>query len=72
MRVLLGRRPFGVRDESIARLVFIDETWATTNMTRRHGRTLGGKRLASAVPHDHWKTTTLIGALRASGLSGRH
>jgi transposase len=54
---------------SIDRLVFIDETWVTTNMTRRHGRALRGKRLAAAVPHGHWKTTTFIGALRASGLT---
>jgi transposase len=54
---------------SIDRLVFIDESWATTNRTRRHGRTLKGKRLVAAVPHGHWRTTTLIGALRFSGLS---
>jgi DDE superfamily endonuclease len=56
-------------DLRIDRLVFIDETWATTNMTRRHGRALKGERLVAAVPHGHWKTTTFIGALRSSGLS---
>src|SRR5437016_3459927 len=29
------------------RLVFIDETWAKTNMTRRHGRSLRGRRLVA-------------------------
>jgi transposase len=44
--------------------VFIDETWATTNMTRRYGRARRGPRLVAAVPHGHWKTTTLLAALR--------
>jgi transposase len=52
-----------------ARLVFIDETWAATNMTRLHGRAPKGKRLLAAVPHGHWKTTTFIGALRCDGLT---
>ena len=54
---------------NIDRLVFIDETWAKTNMTRARGRTLRGKRLVASVPHGHWKTTTFIGALRSSGLT---
>jgi transposase len=54
---------------SIDRLVFIDETWAATNMTRRYGRSKRGKRLVASVPHGHWKTTTFIGALRANGLT---
>lgn len=51
------------------RLVFIDETWATTNMTRCYGRSKRGERLVAPVPHGHWKTTTFIGALRADGLT---
>jgi transposase len=51
------------------RLVFIDETWATTTMARRHGRARRGTRLVAAVPHGHWKTTTLIAALRHDGLT---
>lgn len=50
-------------------LVFIDETWATTNMTRRYGRQRRGRRLVDKVPHGHWKTTTFIGALRHDGLT---
>src|SRR5579863_862083 len=52
-----------------ARLVFIDETWAKTNMTRPRGRALRGTRLVAAVPHGHWKTTTFLAALRTSGLT---
>jgi transposase len=49
--------------------VFIDETWATTAMTRRYGRARRGARVVAAVPHGHWKTTTFIAALRHDGLS---
>jgi transposase len=51
------------------RLVFLDETWAKTNMTRLRGRALRGERLVAKVPHGHWKTTTFLAALRTSGLS---
>ena len=47
---------------SIEGLVFIDETWATTNMTRRDGRSKRGERLVASVPHGHRQTTTFIGA----------
>jgi len=50
-------------------LVFIDETWAKTNMTRLRGRSPKGTRLVARVPHGHWKTTTFVAALRGSGLT---
>lgn len=46
------------------RLVFIDETWVTTNMTRCYGRARRGQRLVANVPHGHWKTSTFLAALR--------
>ena len=49
--------------------MFIDETWATTAMTRRYGRARRGRRVVAAVPHGHWKTTTFVAALRHDGLS---
>jgi transposase len=51
-----------------SRLVFLDETWATTNMTRTRGRAPRGERLVIAVPHGHWNTTTFLCGLRTSGL----
>lgn len=51
------------------RLVFIDETWATTNMTRVRGRAPRGQRLVASVPHGHWKTSTFVAGLRTSGLT---
>jgi len=35
------------------RLVFIDETWASTSMARLRGRALKGERLRAGVPHGH-------------------
>ena len=52
-----------------ARLVFVDETGATTKMARLRGRSPRGKRCRAAVPHGHWKTTTLIAGMRLDGLS---
>jgi len=51
------------------RLVFLDETWASTAMTRSHGRCPQGQRLVMDVPHGHWKTTTFVVALRCDGLT---
>ena len=50
------------------KLIFIDETWVKTNMTRLRGRALRGQRLIEKVPHGHWKTTTLIAALDHQGM----
>jgi transposase len=47
----------------------VDETWASTNMTRRYGRAPVGARLVGAVPHGHWQTTTFVAALGIAGLA---
>ena len=54
---------------SAARLVFIDETWAKTNMTRLHGRCAKGQRLVAKVPHGHRKTLTFVAGLRCDGIT---
>jgi transposase len=51
------------------KLVFIDETGASTKMARRYGRSPRGTRCRAPVPHGHWKTTTFIGALRLEGMT---
>ena len=61
------RRHQGRIDPS--RFVFIDETWAKTNMTRTHGRALRGQRLVAAVPHGHWTTMTFLAGLRTEGIT---
>ena len=52
----------------MSRLIFIDETWAKTNMTRLRGRAPIGQRLLAKIPFGHWKTTTLIAALDSNGV----
>ena len=51
------------------KIVFIDETWAKTNMTPLYGWAEIGKRVIDQVPHEHWKTTTFLVALRHEGLT---
>ena len=51
------------------KLVFLDETGATTKMARLYGRALRGERCRAAVPHGHWKTTTFTAGLRIGGLA---
>jgi transposase len=50
------------------RLVFIDEAGTSTKMARRYGRAPRGERCRAAVPHGHWKTTTVTAGLRLDGL----
>ena len=59
----------GQLDLDPERLVFIDETGASTKMARRYGRAPRGQRLRAGVPHGHWKTTTFVGALRLGGMT---
>jgi transposase len=66
-----ARRLFIRRQPALdpSQLVFIDETWATTNMTRRYGRCARGLRLRASIPHGHWKVTTLVAGLRTAGIT---
>jgi len=52
-----------------SKLVFLDETGASTHMARRFGRCRKGERLICKQPWGHWKTVTLTAALRSSGLT---
>ena len=46
------------------RLVFIDETWAKTNMTPLRGWAPRGRKLLAKVPRGRWRTVTFLAALR--------
>jgi transposase len=65
------RRQYCERTASIRadRFVFIDESGATTNMTRTRGRAPRGERVYGSAPHGHWQVTTMIGAIRLSGIT---
>ncbi len=69
--IAAARQAWGEAQKSLdpCRLVFIDETLASTNMAPRYGRCEKSKRLIAHVPFGHWKTTTLIAALRHDGLT---
>ena len=47
------------------RLVFIDETWAKTNMAPLRGWAPRGQRLIGKAPHRRWRTLTFLAALRS-------
>jgi transposase len=67
--VALARQRWAAEQAAIdpERVVFIDETWAKTNMTRTFGRSLRGTRLRAKVPSSRWETTTFLGAMRSTG-----
>ncbi len=50
------------------RFVFLDETGASTALTRHYGWGPRGERLVDAAPRGHWKLTTFVAGLRRTGL----
>jgi transposase len=58
----------GQLDFDPKRLIFIDETWAATNMARLRGRAPRGERLRAGIPHGHRMTTTFVAGLRLTGM----
>ena len=52
-----------------AKLVFVDETGASTQMARLYGRAKRGRRVVSRIPWGHWKTVTFVAGLRLDGLT---
>lgn len=53
----------------VNRLVFLDETGASTHMTRARGRSPMGERCHASVPNGHWQTTTFIAGLRVNAIT---
>jgi hypothetical protein len=53
----------------VNRLVFLDETGASTHMTRARGRSPQGERCHASVPNGHWQTTTFIAGLRVGAIT---
>lgn len=47
--------------------MFLDESGAKTNMTRRYGRAYRGRRVRDRAPSGHWETTTMLSSIRADG-----
>jgi transposase len=53
----------------LEKLVFVDETWAATNMTRSYGRAPKGCRCVASAPLGDWQTTTFLAGLRRHRLT---
>ena len=54
-------------DGDFARVSFLDESGAATNLVRTHGRCAEGSRCVGSVPHGHWKVMTAVAAVRLDG-----
>jgi transposase len=50
------------------RLIYLDESGVSTQMTRRCGRVKGSQRLREAVPAGDWRTLTVLGAMSVQGI----
>src|SRR5208283_2286305 len=50
------------------KLIFLDESGVTTQMTRLRGRAPRGRRIAEATPQGHWQVLTTLGAMSLRGL----
>ena len=69
--VLLAREQFfaeQLADVPLKNVVVLDESYATTQFTRLRGRCPRHQRLVASVPHGHWKTVTLLGAITMEGV----
>ena len=66
-RVWHAQRQPRMRQET-HRLVFLDETYVNTKMTRLRGRSRRGQRLRMKAPFGHWKTHTFLAGLRCNEL----
>lgn len=68
--VVAQRRNFTIARRFVdhEHLVFLDESGAKTNMTRLYGRAPGGTRCVDHVPNGHWKTITMLSAIRSDGV----
>jgi len=49
------------------KLIFLDESGVTTQMTRLWGRAPKGERIDEATPQGHWKVLTTLGAMSLRG-----
>jgi transposase len=53
--------------EPATALVFVDESGATTKLTRLRARSPEGQRAVGRVPHGHYQTTTLVAGIGLRG-----
>lgn len=56
-----------IKKYDVKKLVFLDESGININMTRRYGRTVGGKRVADSVPQSRPVITTVLSSIQLDG-----
>ena len=54
-------------DGDPARVIFLDESGAMTNLVRTHGRSVQGSRCVAHAPAGHWTVMTAVAAIRLGG-----
>ena len=57
-----------IRATSPERLIYLDESGVTTQMTRLYARSRNGARIHEAAPQGHWKILTILGAISTRGM----
>jgi len=57
-----------IRSISPERLIYLDESGVTTQMTRLYARSRDGARIHEAAPGGHWKILTILGAISTRGM----
>jgi transposase len=57
-----------IRATPLERLIYLDESGVTTQMTRTYARGLGGARIHEATPQGHWKILSILGAISSRGM----
>jgi transposase len=64
------REGFVERLRTIApeRLIYLDESGVSTQMTRRYARAPGGQRVGESTPEGNWKILTILGAMSLDGM----
>jgi transposase len=50
------------------RLIFLDESGVSTQMTRLYARCAGGARIHESTPDGRWKILTILGAISTRGM----
>jgi transposase len=52
----------------LERLIFLDESGVSTQMTRLYARCQGGARISEGTPDGRWKILTILGAISTCGM----
>jgi hypothetical protein len=57
-----------IRSTDPEKLIFLDESGVSTQMTRRFARSPKGARVHEATPEGNWKILTILGAMSLRGM----